>query len=373
MDKSTTTYVGLDVHKDEIVVAMLEPGKERAQLWKLRNEQREIARLIRRLGKHAADRLLCVYEAGPCGYQLQRHLVSKGISTEIVAPSLIPIKPGDRIKTDRRDAVKLALAARAEMLTFVKPPDEMQEAIRDLCRCRQAAVKDLTRARHRLSKFLLRRGFVYRSGRNWTQRHRQWLHKIRFEDLVTRGVFEDYLTAIEQLEERLLGLQARMAEVAQHEPYRESVAMLRCFRGFDTVSALTIMSELQDLQRFPTPRHLMSYLGLVPSEHSSGGKTQRGAITKTGNSHVRRCLVEAAWHYRHRPAVGKALRQRRQDQPQPVIAIADRAQSRLHRRFHRLVYATRKPPQKAVVAVARELAGFLWAALQISNKQLQVA
>lgn len=373
MEKRTTTYVGLDVHKDEIVVAMLEPGQETAQPWKLRNEEREIGRLIRRLGKHAADQLLCVYEAGPCGYQLQRHLISKGIPTEVIAPSLIPVKPGDRIKTDRRDAVKLALAARAQMLTFVKPPNEQQEAVRDLCRCRRAAVEDLTRTRHRLSKFLLRRGFVYRSGRNWTQRHRQWLRSLSFEDLAARWVFEDYLMAVEKLEERLVGLQARMVEISQQEPYCKPVSWLRCFRGIDTVSALTLVAELQDLRRFPTPRHLMSYVGLVPSEHSSGGKTQRGAITKTGNSHVRRCLVEAAWHYRHRPAVGKALRQRRQDQPQPVIAIADRAQSRLYRRFHRLVYATRKPPQKAVVAIARELAGFLWATLQLEEDQRQIA
>jgi transposase len=251
------------------------------------------------------------------------------------------------------------------MLTVVRPPTQQEEAVRDLCRCREAAVGDLTRCRHRLSKMLLRRGFVFRAGRNWTQRHRQWLRSLSFDDLATRTVFEDYLAAVALLEERIRVLDSRLEELSQQEPYREPVGWLRCFRGIDTVTAMTLLTELHHFRRFTEPRQLMAYLGLVPSEHSSGERTRRGAITKAGNSHVRRVLVEAAWHYRHRPAVGKKLRLRRKDQPREICALADKAQRRLYRRYHRLVLASGKPTQKAVVALARELAGFLWAALYL--------
>ncbi len=360
-----TTYVGMDVHKKDIVVALLAPGTEEPMEWKLRNEPRAVRRLAKRLRREAIGELQCVYEAGPCGYTLQRQLVGQGIATDVVAPSLIPVKPGERIKTDRRDARKLAAAARAQMLTVVRPPSEDEEAVRDLCRCREDAREDLTRARHRLSKMLMRRGFVYRAGRNWTQRHRGWLRSVQFEDLATRTVFEDYLAVVEQGEERIRALESRLEEIAQEEPYRERVGWLRCFRGIDTVTAMTILAELHDFRRFDDPRRLMSYLGLVPSEHSSGEKTRRGAITKAGNSHARRVLVEAAWHYRHRPAVGLKLRRRREGQPREIVAVADRAQRRLHRRFHRLVLASGKTSQQAVVAIARELVGFLWAALYL--------
>lgn len=357
------TYVGLDVHKKDIVVAMLLPSEKEPIEWKLPNEKRAVRRLAKRLRREAKGKILCVYEAGPCGYVLQRQLAEEGITTEIVAPSLIPVKPGERIKTDRRDARKLAATARAQMLTFVRPPTEEEEAVRDLCRCREDIVEDLARARHRLSKMLLRRGFVYRKGRNWTGGHRRWLLSLHFEDFALRAVFEDYLTAVEMLEERLRLLGAKLDEVAATDPYREPVGYLRCFRGIDTVTAMTILAELHDFRRFNSPRQLMAYLGLVPGEHSSGERARRGAITKTGNRHVRRVLVEAAWHYRHRPAVGVKLQQRREGQPPEVIRIADRAQRRLHRRFHRLVLASGKPTQKAVVAVARELTGFIWGAL----------
>ncbi len=360
-----TTYVGMDVHKKDIVVAMLSPGAEKPEEWKLPNEPRAVRRLAKRLLKGVEDDapILCVYEAGPCGYVLQRQLMQLGIETEVVAPSLIPIKPGERVKTDRRDARKLAFAARAGTLTMVRPPTEADEAVRDLCRAREATVGDLTRARHRLTKMLLRRGFVYREGRNWTLGHRQWLRGLRFEDLPTQTVFEDNLLAIEQIEERKRHLESRLEEISKAEPYTELVGWLRCFRGIDTVTAMTILAELHDFRRFEDPRQLMAYLGLVPSEHSSGERTHRGPITKTGNAHVRAVIVEAAWHYRHRPAVGAKLRKRREGQPQEICALADKAQRRLNQKFHRLVLGSGKPPNKAVVAIARELAGFLWAAL----------
>jgi transposase len=364
--KERSTHVGLDVHKKQIAVALLRPGDSEPVEWKSANEPRAIRRLARRIEREAEGEVVCVYEAGPCGYTPQRQLESYGLRVQVVAPSLIPRKPGERIKTDRRDARKLASLSQAGLLTQVRPPSEEEEAVRDLCRCREAARQDLTRARHRLSKMLLRQGRVYRTGRSWTQAHRRWLRSLSFERAAARITFEHYLLAIEQLEERLLALEAELDAIAGEAPYREPVGWLRCFRGIDTVSALTIVAELHDFRRFENPRRLMAYLGLVPGERSSGERTQRGGITKAGNRHVRRVLVEAAWHYRHRPAVGKALRRRREGQPTQVIALADRAQVRLHRRFYRLVLNNHKPTQKAVVAVARELVGFLWATLYLN-------
>lgn len=367
------SYVGLDVHQEEIAVALLRGQADRPEEFRVGGDARGVGKLIRRLRKHEG-RVECAYEAGPCGYALQRQLEKAGVNCTVVAPSLIPVKPGERIKTDRRDARKLAEQLRAGMLTAVCAPSESQEAVRDLCRCREAAREDLMRARHRLSKMLLRRGRVYRAGKNWTQKHRRWLLGLVWEHEAERVVFGDYLGAIEQLEERMRGLDAALETQSQEDPYREPVGWLRCFRGFDTVNAMTIVAELYDVVRFRSPRQLTAYLGMVPSEYSTGSKRRQGAITKSGNRHVRRALVNAAWHYRHRPAVGKALRARRQGQPATIVALADRAQQRLHRRFFHLLLRRGKPPQKAVVAVARELVGFLWVALVLyPQRQLQEA
>ena len=367
------SHVGLDVHQAEIAVALLPPGGQQPEEFRVGGDARGVGKLIRRLRKQEG-RVECAYEAGPCGYALQRQFEESGIACVVVAPSLIPVKPGERIKTDRRDARKLAEQLRAGMLTAVCAPSEAQEAVRDLCRCREAAREDLMRARHRLSKMLLRRGRVYRAGKNWTQKHRRWLLSLVWEHEAERVVFGDYLGAIEQLEERLRGLDAALETQSGVAPYRDPVGWLRCFRGVDTVNAMTIVAELYDAVRFRSPRQLMAYLGMVPSEYSTGGKRRQGAITKSGNRHVRRALVNAAWHYRHRPAVGRTLRVRRQGQPAPIVALADRAQQRLHRRFFHLLLRRGKPPQKAVVAVARELVGFLWVALVLyPQRQLQEA
>jgi transposase len=248
-------------------------------------------------------------------------------------------------------------------LTEVHPPTPADEAVRDLCRAREDAREDLTRARHRLSKFLLRRGLDC-GRRAWSRAHTQWLRGLRLEHAADQAVLDDYGLAITQLEERLRGLDAQLAAWAKRDPYAAPVAHLRCFRGVDTTTALGLVSELHDFRRFHRPRQLMAYLGMVPSENSSGERRRQGAITKTGNSHARRLLVEAAWHYRHRPGVGPMLRQRREGQPGHVIAIADRAQQRLHRRHQRMT-ARGKNPNKITVAIARELAGFLWAVLAV--------
>ncbi|CAN0455232.1 unnamed protein product, partial [Discosporangium mesarthrocarpum] len=362
--KNGSTYVGLDAHKSFINVAMLLPRRRTPIEFKIANESSAIRRLSRRLQREGQGEIRCCYEAGPCGYALKRSLQGSGIGKcMVVAPSLIPSKPGDRIKTDRRDARRLAQLLRAGLLTEVLPPTPEEEAVRDLCRCREDAREDLTRARHRLSKLLLRRGFTYPKGRAWTQAHRRWLCSLRWQYEPDRVVFGDYLQAIELLEERITTLTSKLEELSRAEPYSEPVAWLRCFRGIETVTAMTIVAELHDFRRFESARALMAYLGLVPREHSSGERRCRGGITKTGNKHVRRVLVEAAWHYRHRPAVGAALRRRRQGQPGEIVAIADRAQLRLHKKFWRLCMGANKASTKAVTAVARELAGFVWAVL----------
>jgi transposase len=304
MNQATTTFVGLDDHKQRIQVSVLWPGGQARSRWEIANEPRALRQLARKLREEAAGEVMCCYEAGPNGYTLQRRLQTDGVRCKVVAPSLTPIQPGRRIKTNRRDADKLAELLAAGLLTEVQPPTPAQEAVRDLCRCREQAKADLTRYRHRITKLLLRRGVVYRTGRNWTKRHRQWLWSVRFEHPVDQTVLEDYLLAIEQLEARLGQIETCLEEIAQQAPYLEPVGWLRCFRGIDTVSALTLVAELYAFERFRTPRRLMAYVGLVPSEASTGERQRRGAITKAGNKRVRRLLVEAAWHYRHRPAVG---------------------------------------------------------------------
>ena len=292
-----------------------------------------------------------------------RELEDAGLECIVVAPALIPVKPGDRIKTDRRDARKLAELLRAGLLTEVHAPTAEQEAVRDLSRAREAVKRDQIRMRHRLSKFLLRRGVRWTRGRKaWTQTHLEWLRGRRLEYAADQAILDDHLLGLEQIESRLTAFDAKLEAVADEAPYREPVGWLRCFRGIDTLTALALVAELHDWRRFASPRALMAYLGLVPSESSSGGKERRGAITRAGNVRLRRLLVEAAWHYRHRPGVSYRLRERRAGQPARVIAIADRAQHRLHARYTRL-QARGKTHNKIIVAVGRELVGFLWAAM----------
>jgi transposase len=362
--RERTTFVGMDVHRKDIAVAMLVEGQPGPVEWRVANEPTAVKRLTKRLQREGGAQIHCVYEAGPCGYALQRQLRQQGLVCDVVAPSMIPIRPGEKIKTDRRDARKLAELARAQLLTVVRPPTEDEEAVRDLCRGRDDARLDLMRARHRLGKFLLRRGRVFGTGeqRAWSQAHRWWLGAQSFERTAERVMFEDYLLAVEQTEARKHSLELHLEDIAHEPRYTETVGWLRCFRGIDTITAITLIAELHDFRRFRSPSQLMAYLGLVPSEYSSGSHQHRGAITRTGNRHVRRLLIEAAWHYRHKPRIGVALAQRRRGQPANIIALADKAQLRLCRRYRRMEHRG-KHPTKIVVAVARELVGYLWAAL----------
>lgn len=354
--------MGIDAHKKDLFFAMLVGTEPKPVTWTTANEANAIRRVVRRLEREAPGPVRACYEAGPCGYALQRQLTTARVACQVIAPALIPRKPGEHIKTNRRDARQLAGLLRAGLLTEVRPPTLEEEAVRDLCRARDDAREDRQRCRHRLGKLLLRRGLHY-PGRNWTRAHRQWIARLAWTQPAERAVVEDYSLALDQVEARLAELDVRLTEIARTEPYREPVGWLRCFRGIDTLTAILLLAELHDFRRFQTPRALMAYVGLVPGEHSTGEKHRRGPITRAGNALVRRLLVETAWQYRHRPGIGIALARRRTGQPPRIIAIADKAQARLCRRFRRLA-DQHKPAPKIVVAIARELVGFLWAALQ---------
>lgn len=359
-----TIHVGMDVHKRSIVLAMRDPSGTVSERT-IPHEPKAVARWLRKTKREARGPIRCAYEAGPCGYGLQRQLRAEGIECQVIAPSLIPRKPGERIKTDRRDARKLAELFEGGLLTEVHSPTPDAEAVRDLCRAREDAKEDQTRARHRLGKFLLRRGLHW-GRKNWTQAHQQWLRGLRLEHPADQATFDTYCTALDQVQERLRGIELDLDTWAHQEPYVTPVGWLRCFHGIDTTTAMTLVTELHDFRRFRKPRELMAYLGLVPSEHSSGDRTMRGGITKAGNGHARRVLIESAWHYRHPPRLSATLRKRREGQPARVTAIADRAHQRLSRRYRRMA-ARGKPHNKIVVAIARELVGFMWATLAIEE------
>jgi transposase len=367
-------YLGLDVHAETIAAAIAEPDGDVRVLGIIPNRADAVAKLIRKLG--ARDRLRACYEAGPCGYVLYWQLIKLGLACDVVAPTLVPTKPGDRVKTDRRDAAKLARCHRAGDLTAVWVPDEAHEALRDLVRAREAAKQDQLRARHRLSKFLLRRGIRPPKGaKPWTQVHRRWLDTLQLQVGAWDATLSDYLTEIDHAAARVSHLEEALdsAIAAAPAPLRKIIAALQCLRGIRQLSAATIVSELGPLSRFSHPRQLMGYSGTVPSEHSSGATVHRGAITKTGNAHLRRVLIEAAWSYRFPPKCTSALRTRQRGQPDAVIEIAWKAQHRLSSRYRRLL-ARGKPTPHVITAVGRELAGFIWAiGVAVERAQTAVA
>jgi len=363
--EGSITWVGIDAHKKTLAVAVLSPGSKLADQFTIDNTETAIRKLARRLTRAAKGReVRACYEAGTCGFTLQRRLDAAGVMCDVIAPSLIPRKSGERFKTDRRDALKLAELSRAGVLTAVSPPTLEQEAVRDLCRCREAARADLHRVRHRLIKMLVRRGLVFDPHqRLWSAAHRRWVDALAFENPVDQTVLAEYRLAIEQTERRLRALDNEIEKAAELPLYREHVAWLRCFRGIDTTVAMIFVAELHGIDRFESPRELAAYLGLVPSLHASGDSARHGKITKTGNGHIRRALVQACWQYRHRPSGSARLRKRREHQPERVLAIAEKAERRLSGRYARLK-ARGKHANKVVIAIARELVGFLWAALR---------
>ena len=356
----STTIIAFDQHAVSVMAAVLLPGHQTPATHPLSSDVAAIGRFVKHVRRQGPVR--CCYEAGPCGFELQRYLRTKDVPCEIIAPTLIPRRPGDRIKTDRRDARQLAVLYRAGALTAIHIPTEQEEAARDLLRCQEALLADGVRARHRLSKFLLRHGRRFTAGTAWTQRHAAWLQTQRWALPALDQTYRAYRRAVEEAVAQLQSVEADLRELLALEPLRDRVTRLRCFRGIDDLTALTIAAELGDPRRFPTAPSVMAFVGLVPSEHSSGGRRARGAITKTGNAHLRRVLVEAAWHYRHHPFVGARLRTRQRAAPAHSVELAWTAQQRLCRRFRRLAERGKSRP-KVVTAVARELSGFLWAAL----------
>jgi transposase len=356
-------YIGLDVHKETIAVAVAESGREGPQSWgEIANTAKAVEKLLRRLGeRYDGERLLFVYEAGPCGYGLYRQIQGSGHECEVVAPSLIPRKAGERVKTDRRDALNLARLSRAGELTAVWVPGQEQEAIRDLTRAREDMKAIEVKARQRLGAFLLRHGRVYDGGKSrWTQAHFRWLEAVKFDSPIQQIVLQEYIEAVKASQRRVSGLEEQMRQALAGWSLRAVVEGLMALRGVSRITAMTILAELGDISRFDSPRQLMAYLGLVPSEHSSGGSRRQGAITKSGNGHVRRVLVEAAWNYRFPARKTRDIERRAEKTPPAVQAIAWQAQKRLCGRYRYLVEAG-KVKQQVATAVARELAGFLWA------------
>ncbi len=356
----STLIIAFDQHAASVVAAILLPGQQTPALHELAADLPTIGRFVDRVGRRGHVR--CCYEAGPCGFELQRFLQGREVACDVIAPALIPRRAGVRIKTDRRDAAQLAILYRAGALTAVHVPTAQEEAARDLLRCREDIRSDLLRARHRLSKFLLRHGRRWTQTKAWSKRHLTWLHTQRWDLPALEQTCQAYRRAVDETIERLRAVDADLRDLLTLEPWRARVQRLRCFRGIDDLTALTIAAEVGDATRFARARHFMGFTGLVPSEHSSGAGRHQGGITKTGNAHLRRVLVEAAWHYRHRPALGHALRVRQRGAPGTAIRQAWIAQHRLHQRYRRLL-GRGKRPQAVVTAVARELAGFAWAVL----------
>ena len=354
------TYVGLDIHKDTIAVALAEAGKrsEVREYGKITNSPAAVTAMVAKLGRGRHELRFC-YEAGPCGYGIHRHLSTTGHGCVVVAPSLIPRKPGDRIKTDRRDAINLAKLHRAGELTAVWVPDRAHEAIRDLVRARLAAVRSLRQARQQLSGFLLRHGHHYNRPA-WTLMHRRWLAGLSFEQAVHHIVLEDCIAAVEAATARRDRLEAHIGAVLPDWSLAPVVRALQALRGMALVGAATLVAELGDITRFANPRQLMAYLGLVPSEHSSGGTRRQGGITKAGNGAARRMLIEAAWSYRFPARISREPLLRQERLAKPFRDTAGTAQERLCRRY-RILARAGKPPTVVTVAIARELAGFVWA------------
>jgi len=359
MAAKAMTLVGLDVHARQTHAAILDPDSGEVRVSRLRMPAIEVAAFLEGIG----PRTLAVYEAGPTGFALARAACERGVDVRVVAPGSIPKGSGDRVKTDRRDAIRLVRLLAAGELGFAFVPSVADEQFRDLVRAIEDVRGDLMRARHRLGKFLLRRGERYPGpGGAWTAAHRAWLRALRFEDACSQATFADYLAAVELLMSRRASLLVALEQQIPDCGHAPVIARLRCFRGIDTLSAAGLCAEVGHFGRFPKPGPLAAFLGIVPSERTSDTKRRQGSITKAGSGHARRLLVEAAHHYRCQPCIGEALARRQRGQDPRVIAIAWRAQRRLHQRWEHLREHRRKPAGVVAIACARELAAFLWEA-----------
>jgi len=354
----------MDVHKDSVQIAVFaEKGEEPIYERRLSNDPALLIKTVKRYSGEGETEV--AYEAGCCGYTIQRAMQKVGITCLVLPANKVAKKREDRIKTDKRDARLIGRELRSRNIRPISVPDEQDEAARDLLRCREDVNMDLRRAKQRLLKFLLRHGHSYSgSGNHWTRKHWEWMDKIIFTQEHERTVYEEYRSLIRSLEERLARLSQKVQEVAESPRYKAKVSKLRVFKGIDYIIALAVVCEIGDFKRFANAKSFMSYLGFVPSENSSGGKRKQGGITKAGNGHLRTLLIEGAWHYTKSARIGKRLEQRREGCPARAIDIADKALCRLNKKYIRLVFKG-KHSNTAVTAVARELAGFIWA-VQVS-------
>ena len=360
---SKIRFVGLDVHADTITVAVAEPDGEVRSLGAIPNRLESIRKMVAKL--QPVKNLKACYEAGPTGYVLYWQLTTLGVACEVIAPSLVPVKAGDRVKTDRRDALKLARSYRAGDLTPIWVPDAAHEALRDLVRAREDARQDQLRARHRLGKFLLRHGCRPPEDvkKNWTRKHMDWIKRqVSFAEPALQATFLDYVHEVEHAADRIQRLEKAIDDALAAAPaeIQQVVQALQALRGVGKIVAVTVVTEVGQLSRFTNPRQLMGYSGLVSSEYSSGNRIQRGSITKTGNAHLRRVIMEAAWAYQHKPWIGGWLEKRQQGLDEETKAIAWKAQWRLCTRYKKLAAKGKNKPQ-IVTAIGRELLGFIWA------------
>lgn len=359
MEEGIKFFIGLDVHKETIAVAVAEAGRAPGRL--VGTVAHDVNRLLKQLARYGTPaQVQVVYEAGPTGYGLQRTLVRRGYQAQVIAPSLIPKRAGDRIKTDRRDSLRLAELARAGELRAVWIPDPADEAVRDLSRAREDAVNARTQVRQQLKGFLLRHEVRYEGKTSWSKAYYRWLATLKFSEAGAQTAFTDYWQAVSAADERVARLTGALGQGIAGWRFEPVVAALQALRGIDQISAIGLVAEIGDIGRFAHPRQLMAYLGLVPSEASTGERVVRGSITKTGNAHARRLLTEAAWNYRFQPRVGSRAQRRAEDLPQVIRDIAWKAQLRLNGRYRRL-QARGVQVNKVCTAVARELAGFVWA------------
>ena len=361
MTSSNILFIGMDVHKESIEIAIADGNSQEVRRYgKIGGTQDAMRKAVRKLVSQGKSLHFC-YEAGPCGYELYRYLVTEGHDCWVVAPSMIPRKPGDKVKTDKRDAVQLARLFRAGELTPVYVPDREDEAIRDLSCAREDTMLVRKSARQRLKSFLLRHDIRYQGKTSWTEAHLRWLaDEVRCTSAAQQIVFQEYVNAVTESQQRLQRLDKQIEHFVKQWRLYPAVEALMSMRGVQMIVAVTMVSELGDISRFENPKQLMSFLGLTPSEHSSGPRTKRGGITKTGNGHVRRILIEAAWCYRYPAKVSREMQRRQANVPLAIREIAWRAQLRLTQRYQHL-QRKGKPHNVTVVALARELAGFMWA------------
>jgi transposase len=350
-------HLGMDTSKDTIVVGVLLPGEQIPAVDRIFNDEEAVRRLVGRFGDRGV--LRACYEAGPGGYDLHRLLASMGVACDVVAPSLIPKGGSDRVKTDKRDAIRLARLHRAGELTPIRVPSAAEEAVRDLARVRSAVLADRKRAQQRLTAMLMRHGRVWRNT-YWTQAHRAWVAAQSFDEPALATALAHYRATLDTRQTELACIESELAPWARRDPLASAVGRLCCYRGIAELTALTLAAEVVDWRRFPSARAFMGYTGLVPAEYSSGARTWRGHITKAGSGPVRTALIEAAWAYRFSPAIGVTLRRRMDGAPPDTIARSWKAQRRLHGKYRRMITGGKAAPE-AVTAVARELAGFVWA------------